>query len=66
LRFFRAPVVVKSVVAADLRQRYAENILTNTNLSAPAYTYSVFEERSAKTGRQIGLKIVVAPALKCP
>jgi pimeloyl-ACP methyl ester carboxylesterase len=27
-------------------------------------TYSVFEDRSAKTGRQIGLKIVVAPALK--
>jgi pimeloyl-ACP methyl ester carboxylesterase len=27
-------------------------------------TYTVFEDRSAKTGRQIGLKIVVAPALK--
>jgi pimeloyl-ACP methyl ester carboxylesterase len=27
-------------------------------------TYNVFEDRSAKTGRQIGLKIVVAPALK--
>jgi pimeloyl-ACP methyl ester carboxylesterase len=27
-------------------------------------TYSVFEDRSAKTGRQIALKIVVAPALK--
>jgi pimeloyl-ACP methyl ester carboxylesterase len=27
-------------------------------------TYSVFEDRSAKAGRQIGLKIVVAPALK--
>jgi len=27
-------------------------------------TYSVFEDQSAKTGRQIGLKIVVAPALK--
>ena len=27
-------------------------------------TYSVFEDRTAKTGRQFGLKIVVAPALK--
>ena len=27
-------------------------------------TYSVFEDRAAKTGRQIALKIVVAPALK--
>jgi pimeloyl-ACP methyl ester carboxylesterase len=27
-------------------------------------TYSVFEDRSARTGRQIELKIVVAPALK--
>ncbi len=27
-------------------------------------TYSVFEDRSAKTGHQIALKIVVAPALK--
>jgi pimeloyl-ACP methyl ester carboxylesterase len=27
-------------------------------------TYSVFEDRSAKAGRQIALKIVVAPALK--
>jgi pimeloyl-ACP methyl ester carboxylesterase len=27
-------------------------------------TYSVFEDRSAKAGRQFGLKIVVAPALK--
>jgi len=27
-------------------------------------SYSVFEDRSGKTGRQIGLKIVVAPALK--
>jgi len=38
---------VKSVVAADLRQRHPENILTNTNLTAPACTYSVFEDRSA-------------------
>ncbi len=27
-------------------------------------TYSVFEDRAAKTGRQIALKIVVAPAMK--
>src|SRR5450755_3883909 len=27
-------------------------------------TYNVFEDRTEKTGRQIGLKIVVAPALK--
>src|ERR1700747_1730346 len=27
-------------------------------------TYNVFEDRSAKSGRQIALKIVVAPALK--
>jgi pimeloyl-ACP methyl ester carboxylesterase len=27
-------------------------------------TYSVFEDRSAKAGRQIALKIVIAPALK--